>query len=417
MAGKAKVNRPKNTMGLNFDFYYGREAEQFAFYRIPRVLIKDKRFSGISSDAKILYGFMLDRMQLSMKNGWLDESNRVYIIYTAKEIMEDFGCGHTKATMLLAELDEKGIGLIHRVRRGMGNPDLIYVMNFLYPDNSFSDDGETSSDRLKDEGDSGSLQSTANAVVKSTANTVVKSTANAVVKSTANAVVKSTANAVPNYTNNNYTDLNYTQSINLSGTEEETGGEVCPDGCDGWTSAENKNYPDRKKSASVTDIHTFRMKELRENFRSRFDYESLLSFHSTDKKQIDEMIDLLVDVYMSDSPTVRIGREDKPREVVISRYERLNRGCIEYVLESLAQNTKRIRNPRNFLLTTLYNATFSAETYYQAEVQHDRCMEQEELSLNAQRKRRIPGGEFLVGSLAEDLDLIEKLAMKALCDK
>ena len=57
---------------INFDYYYGIEAEQFAFYRVPRLLIKDERFKGLSSDAKLLYGLMLDRMSLSMKNGWLD---------------------------------------------------------------------------------------------------------------------------------------------------------------------------------------------------------------------------------------------------------------------------------------------------------------------------------------------------------
>ena len=67
---------------INFDYYYGIEAEQFSFYRVPRLLIKDERFKGLSSDAKLLYGLMLDRMSLSMKNGWLDDENRAYIIYT-----------------------------------------------------------------------------------------------------------------------------------------------------------------------------------------------------------------------------------------------------------------------------------------------------------------------------------------------
>lgn len=81
---------------INFDYYYGIEAEQFSFYRVPRLLIKDERFKGLSSDAKLLYGLMLDRMSLSMKNGWLDDENRAYIIYTVDAIMEDLGCA--KAT-------------------------------------------------------------------------------------------------------------------------------------------------------------------------------------------------------------------------------------------------------------------------------------------------------------------------------
>ena len=67
---------------LQLDYYYGIEAEQFSFYRVPRLLIKDERFKKLSSDAKLLYGLMLDRMSLSIKNEWFDEDNRAYIIYT-----------------------------------------------------------------------------------------------------------------------------------------------------------------------------------------------------------------------------------------------------------------------------------------------------------------------------------------------
>ena len=71
---------------MKFDYYYGIEAEQFSFYRVPRLLIKDTRFKGLSSDAKLLYGLMLDRMSLSIKNGWFDDENRAYIIYTIDNI-------------------------------------------------------------------------------------------------------------------------------------------------------------------------------------------------------------------------------------------------------------------------------------------------------------------------------------------
>ena len=97
---------------INFDYYYGIEAEQFSFYRVPRLLIKDERFKGLSSDAKLLYGLMLDRMSLSMKNGWLDDENRAYIIYTVDAIMEDLGCAKATCVKIMKELDtENGIGL------------------------------------------------------------------------------------------------------------------------------------------------------------------------------------------------------------------------------------------------------------------------------------------------------------------
>ena len=116
---------------LKFDYYYGVEAEQFSFYRVPRLLIKDERFKDLSSDAKLLYGLMLDRMALSMKNGWIDEERRAYIYYTLDNIMEDLGCAKEKCSKVLAELDsKKGIGLIQKKRQGLGKPDMIYVMNF-----------------------------------------------------------------------------------------------------------------------------------------------------------------------------------------------------------------------------------------------------------------------------------------------
>ena len=116
---------------LQLGYYYGIEAEQFSFYRVPRLLIKDERFKKLSSDAKLLYGLMLDRMSLSIKNKWFDDNNRAYIIYTINSIMEDLGCGKEKAVKVLAGLDyTKGIGLIEKVRRGLGKPDIIYVKNF-----------------------------------------------------------------------------------------------------------------------------------------------------------------------------------------------------------------------------------------------------------------------------------------------
>ena len=116
---------------LKLPYFYGHEAEQYAFYRIPKTLISDPRFRNISIDAKLLYGLMLDRMSLSVKNEWIDDFGRVYIYFVLDEIQDLLQCGHEKAVKLLAELDsEKGIGLIERVKRGQGKPTIIYVKQF-----------------------------------------------------------------------------------------------------------------------------------------------------------------------------------------------------------------------------------------------------------------------------------------------
>lgn len=115
-----------------FDYYYGIEAEQFTFLRIPKVLFTEERFKGLSLEAKVLYGLLLDRLSLSMKNGWLDDDNRVFIHYTLENIMEDLRYSSGKCVKIMQELDDKkGIGLIERRKQGLGKPDIIYVKNFL----------------------------------------------------------------------------------------------------------------------------------------------------------------------------------------------------------------------------------------------------------------------------------------------
>lgn len=67
------------------DYFYEGQAEQFSFYRIPKVLFTDERFRSISAEAKVLYGILLDRMSLSQKSGWFDDADRVYIIFTTQD--------------------------------------------------------------------------------------------------------------------------------------------------------------------------------------------------------------------------------------------------------------------------------------------------------------------------------------------
>lgn len=117
---------------MQFEYFYGEESEQFSFYRIPRCLIQDTIFKGVSTDAKLLYGLMLDRMSLSAKNGWYDEQGRVYIYFQLSEIQCAMNCGHDKAVKILAELgSSNGIGLIERIKQGQGKPARIYVKRFV----------------------------------------------------------------------------------------------------------------------------------------------------------------------------------------------------------------------------------------------------------------------------------------------
>ena len=136
----------KPTRTADLDYFYGQSSELFSFYRIPKLLFQDSRFQLLSTDAKTLYGILLDRMSLSARNGWLDKAGRVFIIYTVQEVQDSLGCADKKATKLLRELEK--FGLIERKRRGLGKPSLVYVKNFsaessksIFQNRDFHDSG------------------------------------------------------------------------------------------------------------------------------------------------------------------------------------------------------------------------------------------------------------------------------------
>lgn len=151
-----------------YDYFYGAQADQFSFIRIPTVLFSDEKFMNISPEAKILYGILLKRMDLSAKNGWFDRQGRVYIIFTLEEVMEILNCTDNKATKRMNEL-EKQCGLIERKRQGLGKPSLIYVKNFI---SAVEDPGEkTLESRFKrrENHDSGGANTTIQESLKSRA--------------------------------------------------------------------------------------------------------------------------------------------------------------------------------------------------------------------------------------------------------
>ena len=172
---------------MEFDYFYEDQSQQFAFYRIPKGLFTDNRFQKISTEGKVLYGLLLDRVSLSRENGWIDEERRVYIIFTLNAIRQAMNCAEKSAIKYLTELED--FGLIERIRQGLGKPAIIYVKNFI---------------------DQYNLQ--------------VK-TCNNSSSGPVEVPVQDQYNLQPNYTNNNNTDFNNTNPI-LSGDEERMGYEM-----------------------------------------------------------------------------------------------------------------------------------------------------------------------------------------------
>lgn len=301
---------------LDFDYFYGGESEQFSFYRIPRQLIVGPEFKHVSTDAKLLYGLMLDRMGLSARNGWYDEENRVFIYYPLDEIKEALNCGNDKAVKLLAELDTgKGIGLIQRVKQGQGKPARIYVKRFTTKEAPQVENCPSPPARNPDFG-----------------KTEVKSSENQKSRLRENRSADF-GKSECNYTYKNQTERNQTNpSI-----------QPVTDGMD-WQAC-------------------------REEVMENISFDQLVEEYG--REDVEGVTDLITDILTSSQPTVQIGREKVPIQAVRSRFRKLDETHIQYVFDSLRRNTTKIHNIRAYLLTSLYNAPTTIGQFYQAEVQHD----------------------------------------------
>ena len=302
------------------DYFYGDESEQFVFFKIPRQLITAPKFKHVSTDAKLLYGMLLDRMGLSSKNDWYDDTGRVYIYYTLEEICADMTCGRDKAMKLLAELDTgRGIGLIERVKQGQGKPAKIYVKRFT---------SRTAPPKQTPE-----LPAPVSEVDFLDLYTSEKSTSRG--RKSRRAEVELSD---PNHTEKNQTEL------------------IQPD----------RSIPPHRPSALPLGMDRH---EVRTELMEQIDYHRLRQALPYD--DVESLLELMADVLCSTAATMRIGGEVLPAETVKRRFRQLDSEHIQYVADSLRQTTTKINNIRGYLLTALYHAPVTIGPYYSATVRHD----------------------------------------------
>ena len=330
---------------IQFDYFRGMEAEQYTFYRIPKILFTAECFKDISCEAKVLYGLLLDRMSLSIKNRWFDEEDRVYIIFTVEEIAELMNCGTQKAVRLLKELDsEKGIGLVEKKRLGLGKPNVIYVKNFMVKQ-SGRDEKEPEkpvNTQNCENHNSGMMKITTLESPKSQSN---------------NTDINNTdfSNTECSETESSETDFNETDNIRYGAIPILS----------------NPSYPSARQNAGRRDMMG-EMDAYRKVIQENIAYECFTYGTHRQQEEVDELVELMVEVMvMPDNSTVRIGGVDKPVAIVKNRFMKVSQGHIEYVIDCLEKNTSKVGNIRAYLLTTLYNSTMTIENYYRAEVNHD----------------------------------------------
>jgi len=284
---------------MTLDYFYGQAGELFSFFRIPTALFQEQQFQDLSTDAKTLYGILLDRMSLSVKNEWFDKKGRVFIIFTIEDVKRTLRCADNKATRLLRELEE--FGLIERKRRGQGKPCLVYVKNFS---------AESSKESVKNRDNDDSCGS------KIACQDPVKSRG-----------IKKKENK---------TEMNNTNLI---------------------LSDESEKMKNREL--------------LEEYFSHSLEIDLLLRLYPDDEDTLYQIVDLLVDTCATKRKMLHIAGDDKPAEVVRSRFMKLNADHICFVLKCLAENSSPIRNMKQYLLASLYNALTTMQLSYQNQTNHD----------------------------------------------
>ena len=284
---------------MTLDYFYGQAGELFSFFRIPKALFQEQRFQDLSTDAKTLYGILLDRMSLSVRNEWFDKKGRVFIIFTIEDVKRTLRCADNKATRLLRELEE--FGLIERKRRGQGKPCLVYVKNFS---------AESSKESVKNRDNDDSCGS------KIACQDPVKSRG-----------IKKKENK---------TEMNNTNLI---------------------LSDESEKMKNREL--------------LEEYFSHSLEMDLLLRLYPDDEDTLYQIVYLLVDTCATNRKLLHIAGDDKPAEVVRSRFMKLNADHIRFVLKCLAENSNPIRNMKQYLLASLYNAPTTMQLSYQNQTNHD----------------------------------------------
>ena len=385
--------------GLKFDYFYGVQSDQFSFYRIPRLLIKDPHFKGLSSDAKLLYGLMLDRMALSMKNHWLDNENRAYIIYSISNVMEDINCSKPTCVKIMKELDS--FGLIERKRKGLGKPDVIYVKNFAVLEDSqeqeeSSDVADTfeenesvvSNENITSEGKQDELPEVKDFNFNNEAYGLEMVETGEIFKEkeqiSPNVGVNSgiskkselpevkdfnfwnektltsggkeslpleVKNLATNYNNNNYNNqsynyINQSYQSNLSSQADQ----ACNDEID---------------TIGNTDAY---IQQIKKNLD--YDFYMTNDVAYMDKDLLKELFVIICDVVCTKSETIKISGYVYSCDYVRSKFLRLTSNHVMYVMDCIKNITTKIANIKAYLLVALFNAPSTIDHYYQQEIRH-----------------------------------------------
>ena len=335
---------------MQFDYFYGNEAEQFTFYRIPKILITSPHFKKISDSAKLLYGLMLDRMSLSIRNGWLDDDNRAYIFFTTNDVMEQMCCGTEKATKMLTELDsEKGIGLIERVKQGQGKPAIIYLKKFYELEDtarstklSEIESQDFQESKVKTfENRKTRLSEIESQDFRESKNKTFENRKSGLSEIESLEFRKSKCN----YNNINNTDINYIYPINQD------------------------NYNIQNSGTQTEEEWIDRYTKTVDEIKTQIDYDYLINHAERDI--VDEVVNIMAEVMTVYRPKYKIEGDFIEYNAVVNKFRQITAQKLEICLLAYSRKIQRIKNPKAYWISTLYNIPLTSGIVLQNMINSD----------------------------------------------
>jgi hypothetical protein len=332
---------------ISFAHFKSGENEKFNFLQLPLLLIKDDMFNKISSDAKVLYSLLLNRTHLSVKNGWVDDNNNIFIIYTIEQIMEDLNCWEPKAIKAMKELKE--IGLVKSVRQGLGKPNITYVMNFSVvenPDNPQSCENHNSG------------------IVKITNQELRKSQFKSCENHNVGILIFSnndlshsqsqSQTAAADEENRDKTltstpDVQAQLSLNISTNEKEP---VVSSAVQSTETSSPLPSNSLKSFQSISPEDKFIV--YRNIIQENIEYSHYSKHRPRDIEMVDELVSCMLDVICTEGKTVRVNGEQKNREMVKSQYLKINSMDIDHIIDRYKEQRHKITHVHSYLKTMLY---------------------------------------------------------------
>lgn len=297
-----------------------QDAEQFTFFRIPKVLFTGERYKDMTTDARVLYGILLDRLSLSVKNNWVDKEGRVFIIFTREEAQELLGYSKPKIVNLFKELQK--VQLIEETKQGLNKPNIIYVKKFI-EENNTENNVQTQSNQRR-------LKFLTSRSKKNELQEVKKS-------------------------DPIYTDINNTYKNDIDNSVSQS-------------VSQKKPKKEKQSAGNMTDRQT-EFENIKLYFKDKLYLDDLKISHKFDTKLIEEIELNILEMYFNDYTTIK--GERKPREIVRSALMKLDNWHIEELIRKYKGLTIKITNPKAYMQTMIYNIAFENDLSVTNAVRHD----------------------------------------------